>query len=57
MVDENGVAVILKNNKSRYVLIEYSQLEKDEIVDDIEVGDADKNILSKHIKSFEKLEE
>jgi len=45
MVDENGVAVILKNNKPRYVLIEYSQLEKDEIVDDIEVEDVDKNFL------------
>lgn len=26
LVDENGAAVILKNNKPRYVLIEYSQL-------------------------------
>ena len=28
LVDENGAAVILKNNTPRYVLIEFSQLEK-----------------------------
>lgn len=55
MVDENGAAVILKNNKPRYVLIEYSQLEKEEIVDDIEVEDVAKNILSKHMRAFEEL--
>ena len=55
MVDENGAAVILKNNKPRYVLIEYSQLEKEEIVDDIEVEDVAKSILSKHMKTFEEL--
>ena len=27
LVDENGAAVILKNNTPRYVLIEFSQLE------------------------------
>lgn len=55
MVDENGAAVILKNNKPRYVLIEYSQLEKEEIVADMEVEDVAKNILSKHISAFEEL--
>ena len=55
MVDENGAAVILKNNKPRYVLIEYSQLEKEKIVDDMEVEDVAKNILSKHISAFEEL--
>ena len=55
MVDENGAAVILKNNKPRYVLIEYSQLEKEEIVGDVEVEDVGKNILSKHMKAFEEL--
>ncbi len=55
MVDENGAAVILKNNKPRYVLIEYSQLEKEEIVDDMEVEDVAKNILFKHMKAFEEL--
>lgn len=55
MVDENGAMVILKNNKPHYVLIEYSQLEKEEIVDAIEVEDVAKNILSKHMRAFEEL--
>ena len=55
MVDENGVAVILKNNKPRYVLIEYSQLEKEEIVNDMEVNEVAKNILAKHMSAFEEL--
>lgn len=55
MVDENGAAVILKNNKPRYVLIEYSQLEKEEIVNDMEVEDVAKDILSRHMKAFKEL--
>ena len=57
LVDENGAAVILKNNKPRYVLIEYSQLQESEAFDaeDIEVEDVAKAILSKHIKAFEAL--
>lgn len=55
MVDENGVAVILKNNRPRYVLIEYSQLEKEEIVENIEVDEVPKKILSKHMGDFKKL--
>ena len=48
MVDEKGAAVILKNNKPHYVLIEYSQLEKEEIIDDMEVEGIAKNILSRY---------
>lgn len=58
LVDENGAAVILKNNKPSYVLVEYSLLEKDEIVldeEDKEVDEVAKRILTKHIKAFEEL--
>lgn len=55
MVDEKGAAVILKNNKPRYVLIEYSQLEKEKEVEDMEVEDVAKNILFKHMRAFEEL--
>ena len=55
MVDENGSAVILKNNKPRYVLIEYSQLEKEETVGEMEIDDVAKKILSKHKEAFKEL--
>ena len=32
MVDENGAAVILKNNVPRYVLMEFSQVEDEQQV-------------------------
>ena len=56
MVDENGAVVILKNNKPRYVLIEYSQLEKEKLIGDMEGEDVAKNILSRHMKVLEELE-
>ena len=55
MVDENGVAVILKNNVPRYVLIEYSQLQEINTVGDEEVDKVAKRLLSKYKKVFEAL--
>lgn len=55
LVDENGAAVILKNNVPRYVLIEYSQLDKIGTIGDEEVDKAAKRLLSKHMKAFKAL--
>jgi antitoxin Phd len=55
LVDENGAAVILKNNAPRYVVLDYSKIQEDESADDQMVEDAAKQILSKHIKAFEEL--
>jgi len=55
MVDENGAAVILKNNVPRYILIDYSNFEQDTIADDVTVEEAANNILIKHLKAFEEL--
>lgn len=55
MVDQNGAAVILKNNGPRYVLIDYSKFEEDSIADDASVEEAANNTLNKHLKAFEEL--
>lgn len=55
MVDESGATVILKNNKPKYVLVEYSQLEKEKYASDSEVEEVASNILSRHLKAFEEL--
>lgn len=55
MVDDNGIAVILKNNTPKYVLIDYSKLEKNAIADNATVEDVANNILNKHLKAFEEL--
>lgn len=54
LVDENGAAVILKNNVPRYVLVEYSQLQE-ETAGDEEVDQIAQRVLSKHLKAFEEL--
>lgn len=55
MVDENGAAVILKNNVPRYVLIEYSQLQNEETIEENEVDEIAKRVLARHMKAFEEL--
>lgn len=55
LVDKDGVAIILKNNVPRYVLIEFSQFEKEEIVEDETALNIAKNFLSKHKEDFEEL--
>ncbi|WP_310602909.1 type II toxin-antitoxin system Phd/YefM family antitoxin [Anaerosporobacter sp.] len=53
MVDEDGVAAILKNNAPRDVLLDYSKIQEDSIVEDEKLEDIASRILKKHIKAFE----
>jgi Phd_YefM. len=55
MVDESGTAVILKNNKPRYVVIEYSRISEQEKTDIQTVENVAQRILQKHTKAFEEL--
>lgn len=55
MVDENGAAVILKNNAPRYVLIDYSKLQADVEADNETLEDVATRLLQKHRKAFEEL--
>lgn len=55
IVDENGVAVILKNNTPRYVILDYSKIQEEKIADDDDVKNVSEKILSKHLKAFEEL--
>jgi antitoxin Phd len=55
LVDEKGSAIILKNNKPRYVLIEYGELEDEEVLEDKTVEEVAKKIMSKHMKAFKAL--
>lgn len=55
MVDENGTAVILKNNVPRYVILDYSKIEEDGVTENQTVEELAKKNLSKHVKTFEEL--
>ena len=55
MVDENGAAVILKNNTPRYVLIDYNKLQDDTEASNEMLEDVAVRLLEKHKKAFEEL--
>jgi antitoxin Phd len=55
MVDENGAAVILKNNAPRYVIIDYSKLQEDKIADNLMVEEAATKYLTKYAEAFKEL--
>lgn len=55
LVDENGSAVILKNNIPRYLIVEFSQAENEQIAVDEDVMDISKRLIAKNKKTYEVL--
>jgi antitoxin Phd len=55
LVDENGAAVILKNNVPRYVLLDFSQFQQEELASPEDVEEIGRRILAKHRHTFEEL--
>ena len=55
MVDENGAAVILKNNVQRYVLMEFSQVEDEQQAKDEDILEISKRLISKNKQAYEVL--
>lgn len=55
MVDENGAAVILKNNVPRYVLMEFSQVEDEQQSKDEDILEISKRLITKNKQAYEVL--
>ncbi|MGM0209301.1 hypothetical protein IGI96_003923 [Enterococcus sp. DIV0421] len=60
MVDSNGTAVILKNNKLKYILVDYQTLvnaenEETVVADQATVDDIVNSILPRHLDAFKVL--
>ena len=55
LVDENGSAVILKNNVPRYVIMEYSQIEENQSINDEDLIEASKQLMIKNKEAYEVL--
>ena len=55
MVDENGAAIILKNNAPRYILMEYSAVQSEALAADESVESVGRRIIEKHRHAFEEL--
>ena len=55
LVDENGAAVILKNNVPRYVLVEFSQSEQEQLAEDEDILAVSKRLIAKNRHAYEEL--
>ena len=55
LVDENGAAVILKNNVPRYLVVEFGQAESEQLVADEDVMAISKRLIEKNRQAYEML--
>lgn len=55
LVDQQGSAVILKNNNPKYVLIEYSEFENVKIADDEDIAEISKRIMNQNREAYKEL--
>ena len=55
LVDQTGQAVILKNNVPRYLVIEFSQAEAEQMANDEDIRSISKRLIKKNRKAYEEL--
>lgn len=55
MVDEEKSVVILKNNKPKYIIIEYDEFTKEAKTDEEKLDEIAERVLSKNIEAFREL--
>jgi len=55
LVDENGMAVILKNNVPRYLVIEFSQAEAEQTTPDEDIMSISKRLIAKNMTAYKEL--
>lgn len=55
MVDENGSAIILKNNVPRYILMEFEQFEAEQQANDEDIREISKRLMAKNKSAYEVL--
>ena len=55
VVDEHGTAVILKNNVPRYIVVDFSKMEKEKIADTEDVLSISERLIKQNIEAYEVL--
>ena len=55
MVDQNGMAIIFKNNVPRYVVTEFSEFEHEQTAEDEDVMRIAIRLIDKHRRALEEL--
>lgn len=55
LVDQNGSAVILKNNVPRYIVLEFSEVEKIQMAADEDIADISQRLIAKNLEAYKEL--
>lgn len=55
LVEENGSAIILKNNVPRYIIMEFSEAEKLQTAPDQDVDEISKRLIAKNLEAYKEL--
>ena len=55
LVDENGTVVILKNNVPRYVVMEFSAAEKEQLASDEDILSISNRLINKNRTAYQEL--
>ena len=55
LVDQNGSAIIMKNNKPRYLVIDFSEADTIKMASDNDVLSASEKLIQKNRKAYEEL--
>lgn len=55
LVDENGAAIILKNNVPRYIIMEFSEVEKRLSAPDEEVARISEKLIERNLEAYKEL--
>ncbi len=55
LVDETGSAIILKNNVPRYLIVEFSQAENEQLASNEDVLAVSKRLIAKNKEAYEVL--
>ncbi len=55
LVDENGSAIILKNNVPRYIIMEFPEAEKLQTAPDDDVEAISKRLIEKNLEAYKEL--
>ena len=55
LVDQNGSAVILKNNVPRYIVLGFSEVEKTQTAEDEDIADISRRLIAKKLEAYREL--
>ena len=55
LVDQNGSVIIMKNNKPRYLVIDFSEVETMQMASDADVLNISKDLIRKNKEAYKEL--